>query len=100
MYFVIYKMDNYVIIKNDVPKELQFMGNYQEICMIESKTVRGIIAHEIYFDYISEYAYILPYYSIWNVTSKYYWMFKWSMHKEIKKNMAHPRMLTVVMNKE
>lgn len=40
------------------------MGNYPEICMIESETVRCKIACESYFDYVSEYAYILAYYSI------------------------------------
>lgn len=57
-------MDNYAIIKNDVPKELQFMGYYIEICMIENGTIRGKIAYKSYFDYVFEYAYILAYYSV------------------------------------
>lgn len=58
------KMDNYVIIKNGVPKELQFMGYYLKICMIESRTIRGKIEYKSYFDYVFEYAYILAYYSV------------------------------------
>lgn len=57
-------MDNYVSIKNDVPKELQIMGYYFKIFMIESGTIRGKIPYEFYFDYVSEYAHILAYYSV------------------------------------
>lgn len=57
-------MDNYVIINNDIPKELQFMGYYLKISMIESGTIRGKITYKSYFDYVFEYAYILAYYSV------------------------------------